>query len=57
MGDLLLVPVGSNCELSYCGFLYLSTQKVESTRIRVCILIALEISFVNESQGAGDSNS
>ena len=34
---------------------YLST-KVESTRIRVCILLALEVGFDGKGQGAEDSN-
>ena len=43
IGDLLLGPADSSYGLSYFGFLYPSTKKVESTRIRVCILIVLEV--------------
>ena len=45
MGDLLLGPTGSSCELSYFWILVFEYQRVDSFRIKVNFAIDFEVSF------------
>ena len=56
IGDLLLGPVDSSCELSYFGLLYSSTKELIPLW-EVDIMSDIEISLDGEGQGMEDVNS